>query len=276
MFRRIEIRTIADSGVNLCARFETWYLQGAIELWLLSALPETLVRGGGNRKRGMGYDRSVWIDKLEVIAEDEVIVVIDKPAGLLTMATEKEKTRTAYAVLRAYLNNKKPPEKLFIVHRLDREASGLVVFAKSPESKERLQAQFKDHSAGRRYVAVVHGRVKEDAFTVKSNLAENAAFRVYSTQNRRLGKLAVTHVKVLKRNSKTTLVEVRLETGRKHQIRVHLAERGHPIVGDKAYGSTLNPIRRLALHGVRLEFKHPVSGEHKTLVSNYPKEFNRL
>ena len=219
---------------------------------------------------------SVWIDKLEVIAEDEVIVVIDKPAGLLTMGTEKEKTRTAYAVLRAYLNNKKPPEKLFIVHRLDREASGLVVFAKSPQSKERLQAQFKDHSAGRRYVAVVHGRVKEDAFTVKSNLAENAAFRVYSTQNRRLGKLAVTHVKVLKRNSKTTLVEVRLETGRKHQIRVHLAERGHPIVGDKAYGSTLNPIRRLALHGVRLEFKHPVSGEHKTLMSNYPKEFNQL
>jgi 23S rRNA pseudouridine1911/1915/1917 synthase len=218
----------------------------------------------------------VWIDKLEVITEDESIIVINKPAGLLTMATETEKTRTAYAVLRVYLNNKKPPEKLFIVHRLDREASGLVVFAKSPESKERLQSQFKDHSAGRRYVAVVQGRVKEDTFTVRSNLAENAAYRVYSTRNRKLGKLAVTHVKVLKRNSKTTLVEVRLETGRKHQIRVHLAERGHPIVGDKSYGSTLNPIRRLALHGVQLEFMHPVSGGHNTLQSNYPKEFDRL
>jgi RluA family pseudouridine synthase len=224
----------------------------------------------------MGYHRSVWIDKLEVIAEDDSIIVVNKPAGLLTMATETEKTRTAYAILRAYLNNKKHPEKLFIVHRLDREASGLVVFAKSPESKERLQDQFKDHSAGRRYVAVVEGRVKEDAFTVRTNLAENAVYRVYSTPNRKLGRPAVTHVKVLKKNSKTTFVEVLLETGRKHQIRVHLAERGHPIVGDKAYGSTLNPIRRLALHGVQLEFRHPVSGEKKTLRSNWPKEFDRL
>jgi 23S rRNA pseudouridine1911/1915/1917 synthase len=224
----------------------------------------------------MRYHRCVWIDKLEVIAEDDSIIVINKPAGLLTMATETEKTRTAYAVLRAYLNNKKRPEKLFIVHRLDREASGLVVFAKSPESKERLQDQFKDHSAGRRYVAVVEGRVREDAFTVRTNLAENAAYRVYSTPNRKLGRPAVTHVKVLKRNSKTTLVEVRLETGRKHQIRVHLAERGHPIVGDTAYGSNWNPIRRLALHGVQLEFRHPFSGEHRTLRSNYPKEFDRV
>ena len=218
----------------------------------------------------------MWIDKLEVIAEDRSIIVINKPAGLLTMATETEKTKTAYAILRVHLNNKKPSEKLFIVHRLDREASGLVVFAKTPECKERLQDQFKDHSAGRRYVAVVEGRVKEDAFTVQSNLAENSAYRVYSTPNRKLGRPAVTHVKVLKRNSKTTLVEVRLETGRKHQIRVHLAERGHPIVGDKSYGSTWNPIRRLALHGVQLDFRHPDSGEHKTLRANYPKEFDRV
>jgi 23S rRNA pseudouridine1911/1915/1917 synthase len=218
----------------------------------------------------------VWIDKLEVLAEDDSIIVINKPAGLLTMATETEKTRTAYAVLRAYLNHKKRPEKLFIVHRLDREASGLVVFAKSPESKERLQDQFKDHSAGRRYVAVVEGRVKEDAFTVRTYLAENAAYRVYSTPNRKLGRPAVTHVKVLKRNSKTTLVEVGLETGRKHQIRVHLAEIGHPIVGDKAYGSRSNPIRRLALHAAQLDFRHPASGEPQSLRSDYPKDFDRV
>jgi len=224
----------------------------------------------------LGYDPSVWIDKLEVIAEDDSIIVVNKPAGLLTMATETEKARTAYAILRAYLNNKRRPEKLFIVHRLDREASGLIVFAKSPESKERLQDQFKDHSAGRRYVAVVEGRVKEDAFTVRTNLAENSAYRVYSTPNRKAGKLAITHVKVLKRNTKTTLVEVQLETGRKHQIRVHLSERGYPIVGDRAYGSARNPIRRLALHGAQLDFRHPLSGERRTLRSNYPKEFDRL
>jgi len=218
----------------------------------------------------------VRIEKLEVLAEDDSVIVIDKPAGLLTIATETEKTKTAYAILRAYLNNKKRPEKVFIVHRLDREASGVVVFAKSMQSKERLQDQFKDHSAGRRYVAVVEGRVKEDAFTVESYLAENAAYRVYSTRNRKQGKLAVTHVKVLKRGAKTSLVEVRLETGRKHQIRVHLAERGHPIVGDKAYGSAINPLRRLALHGAQLDFKHPATGERQSFRSAYPREFDRL
>jgi 23S rRNA pseudouridine1911/1915/1917 synthase len=216
------------------------------------------------------------IDGLEVLYEDASVVVVNKPAGLLTIATEKEKTRTAYAVLRAYLNARKRPEKLFIVHRLDREASGLLVFAKTSESKEALQSQFKDHSAGRRYVAAVEGRVKQNEIVIQTYLAENAAYRVYSTPNKKNGKLAVTHVKVLKRKSNTSFVEVRLQTGRKHQIRVHLSEQGHPIIGDKVYGSRSNPIRRLALHGVQLEFKHPVSGEHLIFRSVHPKEFDTL
>ena len=216
------------------------------------------------------------IDHLELVFEDESVVVVDKPAGLLTMATETERSHTAYAALRAYANNKKNAEKIFIVHRLDREASGLLVFAKTVEAKERLQDQFKDHSAGRRYVAVVEGKVTPDDFTVRSYLAENAAFRVYSTRKRGQGKLAVTHVRVVKRNPKTTIVEVRLETGRKHQIRVHLAERGHPVVGDKAYGGRSNPIRRLALHAVHLAFRHPVTGKPMQFESRYPKSFNAL
>ena len=189
------------------------------------------------------------------------MIVVDKPAGLLTMGTETERSKTVYAALRAYANHKKPAEKIFIVHRLDREASGLLVFAKTIEAKERLQEQFKDHSAGRRYVAVVEGSVRGDAFTIRSFLAENSAYRVYSTPNERLGKPAVTHVRVVKRKPRTTRLEVRLETGRKHQIRVHLAERGHPIIGDKSYGSRANPIRRLALHGAHLAFKHPATGK---------------
>jgi 23S rRNA pseudouridine1911/1915/1917 synthase len=216
------------------------------------------------------------IDGVEILYEDDSVVVINKPAGLLTIATETERTRTAYAVLRAYLNGKKPPERLFIVHRLDREVSGLLVFAKTMDSKERLQRQFKDHSAGRRYLAVVEGRIRENQFTIRSFLAENAAYRVYSTPNRKNGKLAVTHVRVLKRTSKASFIEVQLETGRKHQIRVHLAEQGHPILGDKAYGSRSNPIRRLALHGVQLNFKHPVSGEPMSVCSVPPREFNAL
>ena len=216
------------------------------------------------------------IDRIRVVFEDASVIVVDKPAGLLTMATESERSKTLYAALRANLNSKKPPEKLFIVHRLDREASGLLVFAKTVEAKERLQDQFRDHSAGRRYVAVVDGRVKADRFSIRSYLAENAAYRVYSTPNKKIGKLAVTHARVLKRNSKTTVLEVQLETGRKHQIRVHLAEQGHPIVGDKSYGSRSNPIRRLALHGAHLTFKHPLSGKLMSFDAPYPKAFDTL
>jgi 23S rRNA pseudouridine1911/1915/1917 synthase len=211
-----------------------------------------------------------------IVFEDENIIVAEKPAGLLTMATDTERSRTLYAILRSYLNEKRRPEKLFIVHRLDREASGLLVFAKSTEAKERLQNQFKDHSAGRTYIAVVEGRVMPEKFTIRSYLAENRAMNVYSTKNVRNGKLAITHVRVLKRKAKSTIIEVRLETGRKHQIRVHLAERGHPIVGDKNYGSRSNPIKRLALHGAILEFAHPLTGKAVKFESPYPKTFDSL
>jgi len=139
-----------------------------------------------------------------------------------------------------------------------------------------LQDQFKDHSAGRKYVAVVAGRVSPDKFTIQSYLAENAAFRVYSTKKKGLGKLAVTHVRVIRTNPKASLIEVQLETGRKHQIRVHLAEWGHPIVGDKMYGSSENPLRRLALHGAELEFRHPVTGRAMHFEAPVPKSFAGL
>jgi 23S rRNA pseudouridine1911/1915/1917 synthase len=215
------------------------------------------------------------LDRIRIVFEDDSVIVVDKPPGILTMATDTERSKTVYATLRAYAINKKPEEKIFIVHRLDREASGLVVFAKTIEAKERLQDQFKDHSAGRRYVAVVEGRLAAGDFTIRSYLAENAALRVYSTRKSGAGKLAVTHVRVLKHNARTTLIEARLETGRKHQIRVHLAERGHPIVGDKAYGRT-NPIRRLALHGAHLSFRHPRTAKVMQFDSPYPKLFEAV
>src|SRR5207244_12509527 len=125
------------------------------------------------------------------------------------------------------------PAVIVGAHRLDPEASGLMGVAKTSEAKERLQEPFEDHSAGRRYLAVVEGRIPMDDFSIRSYLAENAAYRVYSTRKKEAGKLAITHVHVVKRSPKTTVIQVRLETGRKHQIRVHLAEAGFPILGDK-------------------------------------------
>jgi 23S rRNA pseudouridine1911/1915/1917 synthase len=211
--------------------------------------------------------------RLKHVFEDDDLIVVDKPAGLLTVGTDKERRKTVYALLYQYLKNKKVPERIFIVHRLDREASGLLVFAKTESAKHNLQDQFKKHSAGRRYIAVVEGCVRRDADTIQSFLAENSIHRGYSTKDQGKGKLAVTHIRVLKRSSQATLLEVSLESGRKHQIRVHLSERGHPILGDKTYGSRFNPLRRLALHGVSLSFKHPRTGRKLEFQSPCPPSF---
>jgi RluA family pseudouridine synthase len=224
-------------------------------------LDPTTIKG---RRRALG---------LQVVFEDSDLIVVEKPCGLLTVATARERLKTLYAALFDYVKRQRPPEKIFVVHRLDREASGLLVFAKTASAKYHLQQQFKEHSVGRRYLALVEGRLARDQETIQSFLVENAAHRVYSVRNSRKGKLAVTHLKVLKRSSKATLVEVCLESGRKHQIRVHLAERGNPVVGDKTYGSRVNPIRRMALHACSLSFRHPRTGQKLHFESCCPKLF---
>ena len=212
---------------------------------------------------------------IEILFEDRDLIVIVKPAGLLTIATEKERRRTAYAMLVDHVRRFRAA-RIFIVHRLDREASGLIVFAKTPEAKATLQKQFEDHSAGRTYLAVTEGRIPRDEVTVEALLAENAAFHCYSTRDPSKGKRAVTHVKVLKRTPHRTLVEVRLETGRKHQIRVHLADEGFPIIGDPAYGNQRSPIRRMALHGAALTFRHPHTGKSMTFTTPLPADVASL
>lgn len=201
---------------------------------------------------------------------------MDKPAGLLTMATDTEKRRTLYALLADHVRGRRGRARLYIVHRLDRDASGLLVFARSKAAQVDLQAQFKAHSAARTYVAVTEHRMAQDLVTLQSYLAENAAYRCYSTPDPAKGKWAVTHVKVLGRSDHRTLVEARLETGRKHQIRVHLADLGHPVVGDRVYGGPGDPIRRLALHAVRLAFVHPRTRQRLEFCSEAPASFKRL
>jgi 23S rRNA pseudouridine1911/1915/1917 synthase len=212
---------------------------------------------------------------IEIAFEDDDLVVVNKPSGLLSVATEHETERTAYACLRAHVRRQSPGVKLHIVHRLDKFASGLLVFAKSERIRERLRALFRSHEIERRYWAIVEGRVEAPTGTIRSRLAEDRSRRMHSTGEGGLGKLAVTHFRVLRRWPNLTALEVTLETGRKNQIRAHLSELGHPIAGDRAYRSTTDPLGRLALHAFLLGFTHPSTGGRLLCRTPPPPEFRR-
>ena len=211
-----------------------------------------------------------------IIHEDRDILVVEKPPGLLTIGTDRVSSETLYYRLTDYVRkgNPKSRERVFIVHRLDREASGILVFARHEQAKSCLQGQWQE--VEKRYVAIVHGKVTPKVGIITSYLAENPAHIVYSTVNATRGKLSRTAYHVLRERNALTLLEIDLLTGRKHQIRVHLAEKGHPIVGDKKYGNGDRTHRRLALHATSLSFNHPASGERVTFETRIPKYFIEL
>ena len=210
---------------------------------------------------------------LEVVYEDNDIIVVRKPVNLLTVATEGERERTVYACLRAWLKERNPSGRLFTVHRLDKFASGILVFAKSERVQSLLKGIFQRHDIRRKYWAIVEGLVEKNQGTIQSRLAEDRLMRMHSTDGENRGKLAVTHFRVLRRKRGVSALEVTLETGRKNQIRVHMSEMGHPIVGDRAYGSTKDPLKRLGLHAFHLEFRHPVTGKIMLFQTEPPPEF---
>lgn len=200
--------------------------------------------------------------RLKIVYEDDDIIVVNKGYGLLSMGTDRIKDGTAYSILREYVKWQNPANKLFIVHRLDRDTSGLMVFARSEEAKERLQHNWNNMVLSRNYLAVVEGAPEQAEGTVKSYLAENSEHEVYSTDNPQQGKLAVTRYRTLRQGPNYTLLEVSLDTGRKNQIRVHMRDLGCPIAGDRRYGGNPSPIHRLALHAQTLRFIHPLSLIH--------------
>jgi 23S rRNA pseudouridine1911/1915/1917 synthase len=213
---------------------------------------------------------------MRILFEDADLLVIEKPSGLLSMASASEEEKTAYFQLTAYLRRgrREARERVWIVHRLDRETSGLMVFAKTPAAKAVLQKGWEQ--VEKTYEAVVEGELAEEAGVFDSHLDESNIMRVRSAPAGEGTRHARTGYRVLKRGGKCTLVELTLETGRRHQIRVHLADAGCPIVGDPKYGAKTDPAKRLALHATALRFPHPVSGKEMRFASPLPRELGRL
>jgi tRNA pseudouridine32 synthase/23S rRNA pseudouridine746 synthase/23S rRNA pseudouridine1911/1915/1917 synthase len=224
---------------------------------------------------------------LAILYEDNDIIVVDKPAGLLTVGTNTDKTRTVQYILTDYVRKGSPKSRnrIFVVHRLDQWTSGVLIFAKSEEVRLRLQGQWQETE--KKYLAVVHGRLSQKEGIITSYLAENRAYVVYSTTDAAKGKLAHTAYKVLKETGQPargrglteggfSLLEVSLLTGRKNQIRVHLADKGHPIAGDRKYGKADDGCKRLALHSKSISFKHPTTGRQMTFETKVPAYFNKL
>jgi RluA family pseudouridine synthase len=213
---------------------------------------------------------------LSVIYEDRDILVLNKINGLLTVSTDRITEETAYYRLTEYVKkgNSKSRNRVFVVHRLDRDTSGVIIFAKTEEAKRHLQDEWKNFK--KKYYAVIHGILPKKEDVITSYLAENSAFKVFSVNDPKKGKLAKTGYKVLRESADYSLLEVDLITGRKNQIRVHFAEKGFPVVGDKSYGQKGKGVKRLMLHSASLTITHPYSKTEMTFDTKVPAHFNAL
>ncbi|MBR3609711.1 MAG: RNA pseudouridine synthase, partial [Bacteroidales bacterium] len=214
--------------------------------------------------------------RIKIVYEDEYIIVANKGYGLLSVSSDRIKEKTAYHILSDYLKEDNPSAKLFVIHRLDRDTSGLIMFAKSEEVQFKLQHSWNEMVLDRRYVAVISGHIDPAEGEISSYLAENSVHHVYSTSDKENGQFALTKYKTLQKNSRLSLVEVQLATGRKNQIRVHMSESGHPIAGDKRYGSKENPLGRLSLHAFRLRFVHPITRQDMLFETPIPPQFVKV
>lgn len=212
---------------------------------------------------------------LRIVFEDDYLIVIEKKNGLLSIATDKQDIRTAFNILSDYVKGQDPANRIFVVHRLDRETSGLMLFSKDQELKHKMQIAWEDTVLERKYYAVAEGVIEKDQGTISTYLTESKALKVYAT-NKEEGKIANTGYRVLRRSKIHTLLELELETGRKNQIRCHLEYVGHPIIGDKKYGARTNPIGRVALHAGKLCFIHPATGERLNFETPIPRKFSDL
>lgn len=214
--------------------------------------------------------RAPKIPGLKILFEDRYIIVIDKPIGLLSVPLDEgAQKKHALGLLRQHLGT----EQIFAVHRIDRETSGILLFARGKESEKRFDIMFEQHDLKREYFAIVEGRMKENSGTWESNLMELPNFHVVEAAD---GKPAITHFTVVRKSSKYTYLKLLLETGRKHQIRVQCQMAGHPVLGDQRYKAVENPLRRLCLHACTLAFEHPFTKKQMCFTSPLPSIFKKL
>lgn len=215
---------------------------------------------------------------IKILFEDDYIIAIEKDAGLLSMATDQEREKTAYSLLKDHVKAKDSMNKIFIVHRLDRDTSGVMIFAKSEDIQQKLQSDWYNIVKERKYIAVTEGVIKNKKSTIESYLKENKALVTYSSKSDRDGgKLAITKYEVLKTSKYYSLVLVDIDTGRKNQIRIHMSSIGHPISGDKKYGASgKNLLGRLGLHATLIRFIHPITGKEMIFQSPMPDSFKKI
>ena len=213
---------------------------------------------------------------LPILYEDNEIIVINKPTKLLSVASDKEKGSTAYRMVSDYLQQKDKHNRVFVVHRIDEDTSGVLMFAKSQKIQQAFQEKWNDIVTKRGYYAIAEGQFENKEGTIKSYLRKNAQNLMYSVKSSKDAQLAITHYKVIKENDKYSLLDVNIDTGRKNQIRVHLGDLGHHIIGDDKYGNPSNPIKRLGLHAYCLELRHPITNKKMKFEAPMPKEFSSV
>ncbi|MCQ2268696.1 MAG: RluA family pseudouridine synthase [Bacteroidaceae bacterium] len=212
---------------------------------------------------------------IQLLYEDAYLMVIKKKQGLLSVATETQKERTAQHILTEYVKRQNRNNRIFVVHRLDRATSGIMMYTKDERTMNTFRDSWHKIVYDRRYIAVVEGEMEKDYGMVRSYLDESGMM-VHSSPVDNGGRLAITHYKTIRRGNGFSLVELQLETGRKNQIRVHMKELGHPVVGDRRYGAQYDPLGRLCLHAFKLCFTHPVTGENVEFEDEYPSAFKGL
>lgn len=213
---------------------------------------------------------------LDIIYEDDDLIAINKPSGLLSVATDREKGKTAYRFVSDYLVAKNRNARAFVVHRLDEDTSGVLVFAKNYETREALQNHWQEIVEKRGYYAIVEGEDIPDRGRLENYLTQNDLHLVFITKNKAVGKLAITNYMKMAAKNGLALLDINIESGRKNQIRVQLGNIGHYVIGDDKYGEPSNPLGRLGLHAYELIFTNPLSKKRYDFKTEMPKEFKTL